>query len=375
MERRADMVYIGKTNAVKALLILLILLTIQPVVVEGLTFNNTNTTCNYTVKEVVSEDGVVVDVRIVANGKLPNPQTLRVRVIGDDGVVVVEVVKPLAKVHCSFEEDKLVLKVGDIQNVYRVTVLDDQTIAIRPSVGRAYAIDIDVEGGSVVDYALSSIKLVDALLYGYPVNLRGKLLAISCSSRHNVSIFQIFYRGTVRGWLDAHVQVKHNILLYSYRGPPLPSIEDLLDILKERCRGVIESRGDVRSRFKYSYIGVEEPLLPLPAGLATLLDNILPVPHTSISPMNKGGNSTHTIPEIVEAVKQAYKRLLDIVKSTNNTISEKQGVGVVEDVETHVESSPTTSTSTRQTNIDIPLLLFPLALAVVAYMVWREHRI
>jgi len=373
-------VYTNKVNTVKTVFVLLALLMLQPIAATSLSPTGINATCTYTVRKAVDGDNLVVDVRITTSNRLPSPQTLRVRVVGENGVVVVEVVKPIAKLYCSFRGSKLVLTVDNVQREYNIAVLDEQTIAIRPSVEKETTINIDVEGGSVVGYALSSIRLVDALLYGYPVNLRGKLLSIHCSNKHNMSVFQIFYKDGVRGWLDAHIQVKHNVLLYSYRGPPLPSIEDILDILKERCRGTVESTEDVRSGVRPGYVGVEEPLLPLPAGLAIFLDSVLSIPSSNApSLVNKSGNFTSTIPELVKAVKQAYKRLLDIIKSLdNNTLFEQQASVLGErEIRTYAKDVGKTinTSSTHQTSIDIPLLLFPLALAVVAYMVWREHRI
>lgn len=376
------MTYASTFKAAKASLTLLALLILHSMTIVGLSSANMNTTCTYSVRKTVDENGVVLDVRLVADSRLPRPQTLKVDVIGEDGVVLVEVVKPLARVYCDFKGDKLVLTVGNVENKYSIKVLDDQTITMRPNTGKTTVIDVSVETENPVDYALSSLKLIDALLYGYPVSLRGKLLSISCSTKHNVTIFQIFYNGTVKNKLSVHLRVQHNILLYRYSGPPLPSLKGLLDILKERCKGTIEARMGVENWSKAGHLSVEEPLLPLPAGLATLLDDILPVPPPErLSPANVSTKPTFTAPKLVEAIKQAYKRLVGIVESldSNMSLSGQQATTTLEErQDTHntaYKTTPALSSNSRQNGVDVSLLLFPLALAIVAYMVWREHRI
>lgn len=376
------MTYINIINVAKASLILLALLIFQSMTAAGLSSTNMNATCTYNAREAIDKNNIVFDVRLIASSKLPSPQTLKVSVIGENGVVLVEIVKPLARVYCSFKGDKLVLMVGNAQNEYNIKVLGNQTITIYPKTKRTTVVNVDVRTENAIDYALSSLRLIDALLYGYPVSLRGRLLSISCFSGHNVSVFQVFYNGTVKDQLDAYIQIHHNILLYHYSGPPLPSLKELLDVLKERCKGTIESTISAENWSKVSHINAEEPLLPLPAGLAIFLDNVLPVlPPEALSPTNTSAKPTFTTPELVKAVKQAYKRLVNIVKSLGGNIPslERQATTTLKERQntrtTAPETTPTTPSNAHQNNIDTSLLLFPLALAIVAYMVWREHKI
>lgn len=371
--------YTNIVRASKIVLALLALLGFQPIATTCLSSATADVACTYTVRETANGNSVVVGVRLTTSSKLPSPQTLRVSVVGEDGIVIVEIVKPLSRVYCSFEGDKLVLVVANTLREYSVKVLGNKTVAMYPAKEGTTVVSVDAEARNAIDYALSSLRLVDALLYGYPINVRGKLLSMSCFSEYNVSVFQIFYNGTVEDPLDARLQIKHNTLLYHYSGPPLPSLKDLLDVLKERCKGAIEPTLDAKRWPKTGYVDVEEPLLPLPAGLATLLDSILPRPPLEELSIDKSDKPTFTTPGLVEAVKQAYRRLVDAVGSLDSSVPFKQqttaGLGEEQDENIKGETTLTRPSKTPQDGVDISLLLFPLAFAAVAYMVWREHKI
>lgn len=372
--------YTNIARASKIVLAILILLVFQPISATCLSPANADMVCTYTVRETVKENLIVVDIRLTTSSRLPSPQTLRVSVAGENGVVVVEIVKPLSKVYCSFERDKLVLVVGNTLREYSVKALGDKIVSIHPAKESTVAVNVDVETENAIEYALSSLRLVDALLYGYSINVKGNLLSISCSSEHNTSIFQIFYNGIVRDPLDIKLEIENNTLFYHYSGPPLPSLKDLLDILERRCENTIKPTIDARNWPKTDYVGVEEPLLPLPAGLTILLDSILPIPSLEKLSTNKSDKPISTTPELVEAIKQAYRKLVDIAESFDKNRSFKQQTiaslgGEKDEDRKGLETTLTRPSKTMQDGIDISLLLFPLAFAAIAYIVWREHKI
>jgi len=85
------------TNIVRAskiviVLAILILLVFQPISATCLSPANADMVCTYTVRETVKENLIVVDIRLTTSSRLPSPQTLRVSVAGENGVVVVEIV-------------------------------------------------------------------------------------------------------------------------------------------------------------------------------------------------------------------------------------------------------------------------------------------